>query len=233
MNYLNEERLDALASRYVVGQMKGQARSRFRTLMQTYQKVRERVWYWERLLSPMNDSIPPRQPDDAVWTAIEQRLWPDAAISTTQAANDEPSAGASRWQVVLPIAASLLLGVLLIAQINRDPAAVPMVTEVAVIQSDNQPLWLVEMTATQMTVRATQQVEQRNDADYELWIVPADGTAPVSLGLIPESGSLTRDRVAALDTLQIAALAVSREQPGGSVTGLPGEVLFTAQLTTL
>ena len=55
----------------------------------------------------------------------------------------------------------------------------------------------------------------------------------MSLGLIPESGSLTRDRLAALDTLQIAALAVSREQPGGSVTGLPGEVLFTAQLTTL
>tara|TARA_B100001250_G_scaffold347307_1_gene317495 strand:- start:83 stop:724 length:642 start_codon:yes stop_codon:yes gene_type:complete len=213
--------------------MKGQARSRFRTLMQTYQKVRERVWYWERLLSPMNDSIPPRQPDDAVWAAIEQRLWPDAAISTTLAANDEPSVTSPRWQILLPVAASLLLGVLLIAQINRDPAAVPMVTEVAVIQSDNQPLWLVEMTATQMTVRATQQVEQRNDADYELWIVPADGTAPVSLGLIPESGSLTRDRLAALDTLQIAALAVSREQPGGSVTGLPGEVLFTAQLTTL
>ena len=233
MNYLNEERLDVLASRYVVGQMKGQARSRFRTLMQTYQKVRERVWYWERLLSPMNDSIPPRQPDDAVWAAIEQRLWPDAAISTTLAANDEPSVTSPRWQILLPVAASLLLGVLLIAQINRDPAAVPMVTEVAVIQSDNQPLWLVEMTATQMTVRATQQVEQRNDADYELWIVPADGTAPVSLGLIPESGSQTRDRLAALDTLQIAALAVSREQPGGSVTGLPGEVLFTAQLTTL
>jgi len=233
VNYLNEERLDVLASRYVVGQMKGQARSRFRTLMQTYQKVRERVWYWERLLSPMNDSIPPRQPDDAVWAAIEQRLWPDAAISTTLAANDEPSVTSPRWQILLPVAASLLLGVLLIAQINRDPAAVPMVTEVAVIQSDNQPLWLVEMTATQMTVRATQQVEQRNDADYELWIVPADGTAPVSLGLIPESGSLTRDRLAALDTLQIAALAVSREQPGGSVTGLPGEVLFTAQLTTL
>ncbi len=233
MNYLNEERLDVLASRYVVGQMKGQARSRFRTLMQTYQKVRERVWYWERLLSPMNDSIPPRQPDDAVWAAIEQRLWPDAAISTTLAANDEPSVTSPRWQILLPVAASLLLGVLLIAQINRDPAAVPMVTEVAVIQSDNQPLWLVEMTATQMTVRATQQVEQRNDADYELWIVPADGTAPVSLGLIPESGSLTRDRLAALDTLQVAALAVSREQPGGSVTGLPDEVLFTAQLTTL
>lgn len=233
MNYLNEERLDALASRYVVGQMKGLARSRFRTLMQTYQKVRERVWYWERLLSPMNDSIPPQQPDDAVWTAIAQRLWPDAVTSGTPAANDELSVRLPRWQILLPVAASLLLGVLLVAQINRHPAAVPLVTEVAVIQSDNQPLWLVEMTATQMTVRATQQVETRNDADYELWIVPADGSAPVSLGLIPESGSLTRDRLAALNTLQIAALAVSREQPGGSVTGLPGEVLFTAQLTTL
>ena len=215
MNYLNEERLDALASRYVIGQMKGLARSRFRTLMQTYQKVRERVWYWERLLSPMNDSIPPQQPDDAVWTAIAQRLWPDAVTSGTPAANDELSVRLPRWQILLPVAASLLLGVLLVAQINRHPAAVPLVTEVAVIQSDNQPL------------------ETRNDADYELWIVPADGSAPVSLGLIPESGSLTRDRLAALNTLQIAALAVSREQPGGSVTGLPGEVLFTAQLTTL
>jgi anti-sigma-K factor RskA len=82
-------------------------------------------------------------------------------------------------------------------------------------------------------VQATAAVEQSADHDYELWIVAADGRAPISLGVVPESGVLDVPRHDAFDNLQIAALAISLEQPGGSVTGLPGQVLYTATLTTL
>ena len=67
MNYVNDERLDALAADYVMGTMQGQARRRFVRLMQAYQKVRERVWHWEQLLAPMNGKIESRQPPERVW----------------------------------------------------------------------------------------------------------------------------------------------------------------------
>jgi anti-sigma-K factor RskA len=66
----------------------------------------------------------------------------------------------------------------------------------------------------------------------ELWALP-EGGAPVSLGLMPASGSIDL----ALDDRQRAALAaakniaVSDEPAGGSPTGAPtGEVLYVAAL---
>ena len=66
----------------------------------------------------------------------------------------------------------------------------------------------------------------------ELWALP-DGAAPVSLGLMPASGSARL----ALDDRQRAALAaatkvaVSDEPAGGSPTGAPtGDVLYVADL---
>ncbi|MGH8204486.1 MAG: anti-sigma factor domain-containing protein, partial [Steroidobacteraceae bacterium] len=66
----------------------------------------------------------------------------------------------------------------------------------------------------------------------ELWALP-EGAAPVSLGLMPESGSIRL----ALDDRQRAALAaatnvaVSDEPAGGSPTGAPtGAVLYVAPL---
>ena len=66
---------------------------------------------------------------------------------------------------------------------------------------------------------------------FELWALPDNGGAPVSLGLMPESGRLDRE----LTDAQRAALrgaskvAVSLEPTGGSPTGAPtGPVLFVA-----
>src|SRR5262249_5255927 len=66
---------------------------------------------------------------------------------------------------------------------------------------------------------------------YELWALPDNGAAPVSLGLIPAVGAIDRD----LTDAQRAALrgaskvAVSLEPEGGSTTGAPtGPVLIVA-----
>jgi len=52
---------------------------------------------------------------------------------------------------------------------------------------------------------------------FEMWHVPADGTAPVSLGLLPDDPALRRDVAARPGD----AIAISVEQPGGSPTGQP------------
>ena len=68
---------------------------------------------------------------------------------------------------------------------------------------------------------------------YELWALPADGAAPVSLGLMPKSGRITLE----LNDAQRMALsrsrkiAISLEPPGGSPTGAPtGPVLFVTDI---
>jgi len=67
---------------------------------------------------------------------------------------------------------------------------------------------------------------------YELWMVPTDGTAPVSLGLIPGTGTAALPLSAQANTVltQSSALAVSLEPAGGSPTGTPTIVILTAPL---
>ncbi|MEK9713829.1 MAG: anti-sigma factor [Thalassolituus sp.] len=231
MNYLNDERLDALAADYVMGTMEGRARRRFVRLMQTYQKVRERVWHWEQLLAPMNARIEDQMPPERVWQEISRRV---GFIDTTQvAANDAaPLKGLMAWAGGFATAAVLLLGVFLL---RPDPVMVPaaMTEQMAVFTQGEQPLWLMEVSGNELTVQATAAVQASDEHDYELWIVPEDGSAPVSLGLMPENGRITRALAVNTHDIAIKAVAVSLEAPGGSVTGAPGEVLYVTGLTIL
>lgn len=230
MNYLEDERLDALAADYVLGTMHGHARRRFLRLMQSYQKVRERVWQWEQLLSPMNARVEDKTPPSRVWNEISRRI--GTVDTSVPAANDDGTHGMKAWAGGFATAAVMLLAVFLI---RPEPAVevAPLIEQVAVFTQDDQPLWLVEVAGDELTLQATDAVDVSDAHDYELWIVPADGGAPVSLGLLPEEGRLTRTLAINTIAMDIQAVAVSRELPGGSVTGSPGEVLYMTGLTIL
>lgn len=230
MNYLDDERLDALSADYVLGTMQGLARRRFLRLMQSYQKVRERVWHWEQLLAPMNDRVAEQTPPSRVWNEINRHI--GVADTSIPAANDDGNKNIKSWAGGFATAAVLLLAVFLISP-EPTVAPAPMVEQVAVFTVDEQPLWLVEVADNELTMQATGAVGVTDVNDYELWVVPADGSAPVSLGLLPEEGRLTRTLAVNTIAMDIQALAVSRELPGGSVTGTPGEVLYVTGLTVL
>ena len=56
----------------------------------------------------------------------------------------------------------------------------------------------------------------------ELWIIPGDGHAPLSLGILPNKATAQiKVNSAYLSVVQGATLAVSNEPPGGSQTGEP------------
>ena len=66
-----------------------------------------------------------------------------------------------------------------------------------------------------------------------MWMLPAGGAKPISLGLLPSSGiakeALSPRQMRALK--EASGLAVSIEPPGGSPTGLPtGPVVYKAPL---
>ena len=62
-------------------------------------------------------------------------------------------------------------------------------------------------------------------------MVPDDGSAPVSLGLLPKSGDVQLVRPSQLTLAGVSALAVSLEPLGGSPSGSPTEVLYISPLT--
>lgn len=224
MNYQQQQRLDALAVNYVLGGMRGMARMRFQRLIATDSIVRSTVWRWEQHLNPLAASLPATKPRAELWQKIQRRLgWlaPEQVVKP----NSRPL-----W-FSLAAAASVMLAVIFLQPMLTDPAK----TEVAIIQTtDAKALWLVSRKEQQLVLKATAAVTAATDNDYQLWMLPADGQPPVSLGILPQQGEITVQWPTAALGIDIAALAVSFEPLGGSPTGQPtGPVLFTAEIITI
>lgn len=225
MKYQQQELLDALAVDFILGAMHGAARRRFQQLMMAKPAVRETVWRWEQHLNPLAEGLPPTLPSAQVWQRIQQRLgWITPEL--------KPRRSGSRpiW-LGLALAASLLFALVMLK---------PMITsvpqqDIAVIQSsDAKAWWLISKEQQKITVKATSAVTSEIGNDYELWMLPENGQAPISLGLLPQQGQRELFWPHSAEGLAVAALAVSLEPRGGSVTGAPtGPVLFTAEIITL
>ena len=233
MNYLKEERLNALAAEYVVGTLRGKARLRYQKLLMQYQIVGETTAKWEEYLVGFSDGITPVKPPHAVWEQIQHRL--DHGNSTKPVSNvlEFEQAKQARWRYLsfLSTAAAMIFAVLLVVMM---PVADEETSHVAVFNNaDNAPLWVIEISESTMDVKVTSAFAATTDKDYELWMVPENGEAPISLGLLPESGFEHFATNAILLNGSIAALAVSLEAPGGSKTGAPTEVLYIAPLVSV
>lgn len=242
MNYLTDERRHALSAEYVLGTLDGPARQRFQRLLMQHPRLRETLWHWEKHLNAMGAAIPERTPSPRVWQQIQERLGFDTRGSAavipmkspvkTSRQPSRPGADGWRWLAGLASAAALVLAILLVwpqpSPIPDEPA------QIAVVQGqDTPPLWLIELQENSLQVRATEGLDPQQNNDYELWMVAADGRPPVSLGLLPKQGSARLERPALLDQVEIAALAVSLEPLGGSPTGQPTTVLYTAELVPM
>lgn len=233
---LSDRRLDTLAAEYVLGTLDADTRVRLQRLMMTSDRARQAVWRWERELNALGASLNDIQPGAVVWQRIEARLGL-ASKTTADSARDEPRpsrVGSSRgWNPfqhwVWPAIAAALVLVMVSWNTWQKPQPAP--TQVAVIQDASaRALWSVSLTDQNLVVTSTREVTASSDRDYELWLVAADGRAPVSLGLLPETGQRQLARSALFDTATVDVLAVSREPEGGSPTGQPTEVLYSAQL---
>ena len=96
-------------------------------------------------------------------------------------------------------------------------------------------LWSIEASPDRQELHIATSAALQPDANhaYELWALPEAGGAPVSLGVMPQSGRLALQ----LNEMQRSALAsahqvaVSLEPQGGSPTGAPtGPVLYVAAI---
>ena len=226
MNYLEQERQDALAVSYVLGSMRGKARLRFQGLLMQHLSLRQAVWRWERHLNPVVEQLKPVMPDASVWQRVTIRLgW--------RAPEQAPPQSRSYWKETFAVAMAACFALFLLLP-RFDPAD-PAPAQLAIVQnSQAQALWVVKWEQQQLKVQATAAVQPLTDADYELWMLPENGQPPISLGLLPQQANTERALPPGVYGLKVAALAVSLEPKGGSPTGQPtGQFLHSAQLVQL
>lgn len=237
MNYLTEERKNALASEYVLGTLQGRARIRFQALLMQHRSLRHVTWQWESHLNILGTSLPAIAPRPELWQKIQQQLGfkeselPTNVVRMPQVPVKPSSTRTWQWLTGAATAAALVLAIFVVqpkAPIER------LQTQIAVVQGEKaQALWSIELGKNELVVTATDNFKALPDQDYELWMVATDGRPPVSLGLLPKQGKLTLPRKAILDQVKIAALAVSQEPLGGSPNGQPTKVLYTTEIVTI
>ncbi|HZD52627.1 MAG TPA: anti-sigma factor [Woeseiaceae bacterium] len=232
--------IELLAQRYVLGTQRGGARRRFARLIDARPDIRRAVDYWEERLAPLAWSLEPIRPSDLAW----QRICRELGIGGS-GGHSKPRTRSGFWPALA--AAFALIAVVTAAgwwRAARQPPEVvtrtvvervPEAVAVALVaDAENQPLWLTRIApdSAALTVRALGDIAVPAEKDYELWAV-TDAGIPVSLGLLPRTGSRTLTLgAAALDAIERSStLAVSLEPEGGSPEAVPtGPVLYTAAL---
>jgi anti-sigma-K factor RskA len=222
MNYEQVELREQLAGAYVVGTLCGRARLRFVRACTTSHNLRAAVRRWEDQLMPLLSGVAPVTPNPRVWKKILRRTNGNLAV---------PSHRKISWRWTLAGVLMLSLSVWISVRVLYPPLYF-----VATLGQDwTHPLWTVSRSADSnvLEIRALDNVQNDPRSAYELWALPRNGGAPVSLGLLPRSGRIERrlSFVQQEALLHSPRVAVSLEPPGGSPSGSPtGPVLILSDV---
>ena len=233
MNYLEPERLDALAAQYVLGTLSRAARERLARLARGNESVAAALRAWENRLLPLAESLPPVAPPERVWPAILDRIQGQREPGSIWA-----NLGLWRGLTLAGFATAVALVVVLLTPSLETPSETLVVV---LAGQDARPALLVsaDRSGRTLMVKAIAPVRPAGDRVLQLWALPEQGS-PRSLGLIPATGAasdvvrLDLPASAGLALQNIPALAVSLEPQGGSPTGLPtGPVLYSGPIQRL
>lgn len=223
----SRELIERLAAEFVLGTLRGPARTRFERWVGAGEAAhqvlaRAAVRRWEDRLVHLADDVPPVEPSPRVWREIARRTRPPSARRD--------------WQPWALAASVALVAIATWLWSGRDaPIAWQMAAE---LRDSARPaaLWRIEVdgSGTRLRALADSPYAIGPDAAHELWALAGDGSAPVSLGLLPQRGAVIRTLTPAQRAAFAVArqLAVSREPAGGSPTGAPtGPVLIVSERT--
>ena len=217
MNTLLPERLERLAREYALGTLSGPARGSFERLLRETPAAMRAVGAWQERLVGLTGAVPPMQPSDSLWRALEQRLF---------LAPPAPSLLERLWGLLSGRAlGGALAGVLLCAVLLRlQPGLIGMEPQSEVLpqsyvglltDSAGKPTVLASSKrhGKVMTVKLLQPVAIPAGSVAQLWALPADGGAAFPVGVVPGSGTATVALTDASEKLffNVSRLAVSIE----------------------
>ena len=226
------EDLDARAADYVLGVLSVAETDAVRAEIADDPRMEQAVARWEALLAPLAQALPPEPPPPYLWARIEAEL-SVREFARASVAPPPPRPLLHRIRFWRGATGGMALVAAAFALLWLLPVKPPAVHYAAAIAPASGPAagWLAE-TRPDGTLVLTALAATENPAgkSLELWGLPAGATKPVSLGVLPATGS-TIVPAGALPREHLQLL-VSLEPAGGSPTGQPtGPVLYAGSLT--
>jgi anti-sigma-K factor RskA len=225
MNLLRPERLEPLARDHALGVLRGGARRRFGRLLAEQPDARAALARWQAQLGTLDAAVPAVAPSPALWAGIEQRLF--AA----------PRKTAPWWSALWSgrtlgsaLAGAALCAVLLRVQpgwVGLEPAADTLPASYVGLLHDTagRPTLLASSRrhGQVLTVKLLQPLAVPEGRVAQLWALPADGSAPFPVGVLPARGSAALRLAAPSEALffKVARLGVSFEAAPAAAGSVP------------
>ena len=227
MNYQRPQLLDELAAQYVLGTLRGPARRRFERYCKHNAPALHAVRRWEDRLVDLVANAVPVAPSALVWDRIKFRIRRDSALRPKRTA-----VSLGNWRVALAAGVAAIAIAFGVWTGFGPGSAQPVAT---VWDQQMKEMWSIEATRSRSELRVLAADDLGLDPAraYELWALPGEGAAPVSLGLMPQTGrgTLQLNDAQRLALSRSRQIAISLEPWGGSPTGAPtGPVMYTAEV---
>jgi anti-sigma-K factor RskA len=236
MNIQHNQRLQhQLAAEFVLGTLRGGARRRFNTWLQTDPHLQQIVREWQAHLMPMMEFSTPKVPQVQVWHNIEKQL--KLGAQRGQKAFFQFLHELQFWRGLSMVASAALI-LMAVFVFKPQDSSLPAEMYVATLSDDKaQPIAVISSDSKrrQVLLRFVNRPQVASNQSLELWSISKEGKIR-SLGLVDQAanaanttGEVLRINLpegVANDTPQL--LAISLEPKGGS--GNPekpsGPILF-------
>jgi anti-sigma-K factor RskA len=218
----DRSRDEIISGEYVLGVLSEADRKRVEARIASDPKFAMQVRRWQENLADFNDDYEDVKPPAAVYRKVETRLFGAEAARPTGLARWWNSVGLWRGLTVAAALVAVYFGVA--GHIAIPGLNAPEPPLVAQLNGQNSPFNLVATydysTGRLSVVPAA--LKQEQPKSLEVWVIE-DGKAPMSVGVLPDSGrgdiviaSALRDNFRAGRTI-----AITVEPLGGSPTGKP------------
>lgn len=240
MNLQDAQERAAQAGEYVLGTLTPSERSTFETQLRDDRALQAEVYAWQDHFLSFHARTTPMVVRADLWVRIASRLGAarPAVRAAPSAANDPVWRGARFWQVVsgLAVAASVVLGTVLVTTRLPDSAVVSA-RYLAVLQApDRSTAWVVEAAAggdvRLIPVGAMPDVP--SGKAMEFWTKPEGAAGPTSLGLVKAGQTyvVSASKLPGLGRSQLFELTL--EPATGSPIGRPtGPILAVGKAVLL
>ena len=228
-----------IAAEWALGLLEGEELLAARGKAATDPHFAWRKEWWDDWFAPLTDGMAGAEPGDQVWDGIAARIAAQQAAADAAAASPEApavnvvalEARVRRWQWVAGIssmAAAVALALFLssplgspVAPPAQVAAAEPMVATVPIGETGLR-LDVTYIPESEKMLVAAIGLTADGVHDHELWLVPADGSALQSLGVVApgEVRSMTLPDTVTAKLGDGAALVLTREPIGGKPEGV-------------
>lgn len=228
---------DLLAAEYVLGVLDADERQIVSRRIDADTVFARLVEGWEVSLSPLAAAYREVEPPVSVKTAVDRRLFANAAAVTTPAESRGGLWSSLAFWRGFAAAAVAALAIYIAVPVFNPPVEQPQARLVASLAAEGSDVrYLAVYDAAHHEVGLSHvSGERASGKDFELWMIEGKNP-PVSMGVIPTGATahIVVSPAAQQKLAQGAVLAVSLEPSGGSPTGQPtGPVVAAGDLKSI